>query len=70
MKIRWAIYIKKDGHILCLAQMIEIFHFLKVEKFINELGKTFSNWENGRNPLGIPPIPQNVWSKGPENMYF
>ena len=28
---------KKDGHILNLILMIEIFHFLKVLEFINEL---------------------------------
>ena len=50
--------------------MIEIFHFLKVLKFINELGKIFSIGENERNPFGILPIPQNIWSKGPEDIYF
>ena len=31
--------------------MIEIFHSLKFEEFINELGKTFSIGEYGMNPL-------------------
>ena len=35
-----------------------------------ELGKTFSSGENGLNPLGILPIPQNVWPKGLEDKYF
>ena len=36
--------------------MIEIFHFLKSQEFINELGEVFSIGENGMNPLGILPI--------------
>ena len=35
------------------------------------------NWEkhfplekNGIKPLRILPIPQNIWPKGPENIYF
>ena len=59
--------------------MIEIFHFLKFQEFINdtELGKTFSIGENGMNPLEILPMQQNVWPmqqnvwrKGPEDKYF
>ena len=52
--------------------MIEIFHFLKFQEFINdtELGKTFSIGENGMNPLEILPMQQNVWRKGPEDKYF
>ena len=50
--------------------MIEIFHSLKFEKFINELGKIFSIGENGINSLGILPISQNIWPKGPKNIYF
>ena len=44
--------------------MIEIFHFLKFEEFVNELGKQNSIGGKGRNPTGIPAIPQNVWSEG------
>ena len=50
--------------------MIEIFLFLKVKKFVNELGKTFSIGENGMSPLGILLMPQNIWSKDPEDIYF
>ena len=32
--------------------------------------KHFPLGENGRNPLEIRPIPQNVWSKGPKEIYF
>ena len=28
------------------------------------------NWENGMNPLGILPIPQNIWPKGPEGIFL
>ena len=28
------------------------------------------NWENGMNPLGILPIPQNIWPKGPEDIFL
>ena len=51
LKIRWGIYIKEDGHISNLTQMIEISHSLKFREFINELGKIFSTMENGMNPL-------------------
>ena len=51
LKIRWGIYIKEDGHISNLTQMIEISHSLKFKEFINELGKIFSTGENGMNPL-------------------
>ena len=37
---------------------------------MNELGETFSIGENGINPLEIPPVPQNIWPKGPEDIYF
>ena len=37
---------------------------------MNELVKTFSIGENGMNPLGILPIPENIWPKGPEDIYF
>ena len=50
--------------------MVEIFHSLKFREFVNELGKAFSIVENGMNPLGILPIPQNIWPKGPEDNYF
>ena len=50
--------------------MIEISHSLKFKEFINELGKIFSTGENGMNPLGILPIPKNVWSKGPDWRYL
>ena len=30
----------------------------------------FSIGENGMNPLRIFPIQQNVWPKGPEDIYF
>ena len=47
-------------------------HFkLKYKEFIYGLGKIFVIGENGMNLLGILPIPQNVWPKGPENyLYF
>ena len=51
LKIRWGIYIKEDGHISNLTQMIEISHSLKFREFINELGKISSTMENGMNPL-------------------
>ena len=51
LKIRWGVYIKEDGHISNLPQMIEISHSLKFKEFINELGKIFSTGENGMNPL-------------------
>ena len=35
---------------------------------MNELGKTFSIGENGINPLGILPVPQNIWPKGPKDI--
>ena len=50
--------------------MIEIFHSIKLKKIINELAKTFSIGENGMNPLGILPIPENILRKDPENIYF
>ena len=34
---------------------------------MNELGETFSIGENGINPLGILPVPRNIW---PEDIYF
>ena len=33
--------------------MIEIFHFLKFQEFINELGKSSSIGNDGMNPLGM-----------------
>ena len=50
--------------------MIQIFHSLKFEEFMNELEKTFPIRENGINPLRILPVPQNIWPKGPEDIYF
>ena len=35
---------------------------------MNEQGKTFSIGENGINPLGILPVPQNIWPKDPEDI--
>ena len=57
LKIRWAIYIKKDGHILNFNINDWDIQFAKSLKFFNELGKTFSIGSNGMNPLGILPIP-------------
>ena len=37
---------------------------------MNELGKTFLIRENGINLLGILPVPQNIWPKDPEDIYF
>ena len=37
---------------------------------MKEIGKTFFIGENGMNPLGILPVAQNIWPKGPENIYF
>ena len=37
---------------------------------MNELGETFSIGENGINPLGILPVPQKIWPKDPEDIYF
>ena len=37
---------------------------------MNELGETISTGENRINPLAFFPIPQNIWSKGPEDIYF
>ena len=34
------------------------------------MGKTFSIGKNGVNPLKILPVPQNIWPKGPEDIYF
>ena len=51
LKIRWGIYIKEDGHISNLTQMIEISHSIKFKEFINELGKIFSTGGNGMNSL-------------------
>ena len=34
------------------------------------MGKTFSIGDNGMNPLGILPIPHNVWPEVPEDIYF
>ena len=50
--------------------MIEIFHFLKSYEFINELGKTFLTGKNEMNPLGNHPISQNVWPKGPKDIFI
>ena len=45
--------------------------FPKSLKIYQWIGKNiFPIGENGGNPLGILPIPQNVWSKGPEDTYF
>ena len=41
--------------------MIQMFHSLEFQEFINELGKTFSIGENGMHTLEILPIPQNTW---------
>ena len=46
--------------------MIEIFHCLKFQEFVKR--KTFSIGENGMNPLGILPLPQNNLPKGLEDM--
>ena len=70
LKIRWGMHMIKDGHILNLTWRIAIFHYRKFYKLINELGKIFSTGENGMNPLGILPIPKNVWSKGPDWRYL
>ena len=37
---------------------------------MNELGKTFLIRENGINLLVILPVPQNIWPKDPEDIYF
>ena len=37
---------------------------------MSEFGKIFSTGENGMNPLGILPIPQNIWPKVPSDIYF
>ena len=37
---------------------------------MNEVGKTFSIGENGIYPLGILPVPQNIWQKGPEDLFL
>ena len=37
---------------------------------MNELGETFCIGENGINPLGILPVPQNIWPKDPQGIYF
>ena len=39
---------------------------------MNEMGKTFLIRENGilKNLLGILPVPQNIWLKDPEDIYF
>ena len=37
---------------------------------MNGLGKIFSTGENGINPLGILPVPQNIWPKSPEDINF
>ena len=49
--------------------MIEIFHSLEFLEFFNELGK-ISSGENGMNPLGVMPMPQNIWPEGPEDIHF
>ena len=45
--------------------MIEIFHCLKFQEFINELEKTFSTGENGMKLLGIQPVPKKYSAKRP-----
>ena len=50
--------------------MIEMFHFLKFKKFINEFGNIFSIGENEMNSLGILLIPRNFWSKDPKDIYL
>ena len=50
--------------------MIEIFHVLKFQEFINELGTTFSIGETEMNPLEILSIPQNVCPKGAKDKCF
>ena len=45
--------------------MIEIFHCLKFQEFINELEKTFSIGENGMKLLGIQPVPKKYSAKRP-----
>ena len=37
---------------------------------MNELGKTLSIGKNGINPFGILPVPQNIWQKGPEDLFL
>ena len=37
---------------------------------MNELGETFSTGENEIKLLGILPVPQNIWPKDPEDIYF
>ena len=53
MKIRWGIYIKEDGHISNLTQMIEISYSLKLTEFINELGKTIFHWGKWNEPIKL-----------------
>ena len=48
--------------------MIEIFHSLIFQEFINELGKRFSIAENIMKLLGIVSLRQNIWPKGPEDI--
>ena len=45
--------------------------FRKILRICQWIGKNiFSIGENGMNPLGILPIPQNVWPKGPQDIHF
>ena len=37
---------------------------------MNELGEAFSIGENGIDPSGVLPVPQNIWPKDPEDIYF
>ena len=53
LKIRWGIYIKEDGHISNLTQMIEISYSLKFREFINELGKTIFHWGKWNEPIKL-----------------
>ena len=50
--------------------MIEIFHSLKCEDFINELGKTYSIGEKGMFPKEFCPYHKIFGQKGPENIYL
>ena len=43
---------------------------LRIYGLIYGSEKTFSMVENGINPLGNLPLPQNIWPKGPEDIYF
>ena len=48
--------------------MIEIPKIFRIYQWIRE---NFSVGDNGMNPLvGILPIPQKIWPKGTEDIYF